>query len=428
MKKLIGGLLIIVHICAIGQDSTEAQQERNQKWQQDFAQLVKLIETEHLNYGHTINEEAWKEKVYEIYEAIPTMTNLEVIGAFMELMAKIGDGHTVLYPPMEGQYGFTALPLEFYFFEEDLYIRGAETSYASLVGCKVLKVGAMDIQQVIDASIPYIARDNQMQVKWILPIALGFADIYQLIGAVQDRDTIDFVLETPDGELKNTVLKSGILTKDPMSRFVPEQWTDMRKGQNLLWTKDPDNYYWYEYLEAQKVVYFQFNQVRNKDEQDLKTFCKELMNFINSEEVTALIIDIRLNNGGNNVLNKHLVEPLSKNEKINKKGHLFTIIGRRTFSAAMNLSSDLENNTQTLFVGEPTGSRPNFYGEDNLFVLSNSKLSGSISNRYWQGGKSADDNRPWIAPDIPAELTAMQYMRNQDPALEAIFEYLGLNR
>ena len=44
-------------------------------------------------------------------------------------------------------------------------------------------------------------------------------------------------------------------------------------------------------------------------------------------------------------------------------GHLFVIIGRRTFSAAQNTVNMIEKNTNATFVGEPTGSRPNFVGE-----------------------------------------------------------------
>jgi len=75
-------------------------------------------------------------------------------------------------------------------------------------------------------------------------------------------------------------------------------------------------------------------------------------------------------------------------------------------------------------VGEPTGSSPNFYGEDNVFQLPNSGLTGSISSRYWQGGTTSDDPRKWIEPDLPAVLTATDYRNNVDPCLEAIFKYL----
>ena len=61
---------------------------------------------------------------------------------------------------------------------------------------------------------------------------------------------------------------------------------------------------------------------------------------------------------GNNFLNQSLVHGLICCKKINQPGRLFALIGRHTFSAAMNLAVDLERNVHVLFAGEPTGSVP----------------------------------------------------------------------
>ncbi len=399
-----------------------------QAWQQDLEYLVEQVEKEHKNFTHSISLKEWQNAVQKVHNEIPQMNDLEIIGAFMELLAKIGDGHTLLYPPFQGTHAFKALPLEFYFFEDELYVRAAEPEYRSLVGAKVEKVGSMSIKAIMDACKVYLGHDNDMQLKWIMPVALGFSDIYELIGASKDRDSIAFTLQFLEGRRKTVSLKSGPLTRDPMARFAPSDWIDLQNSKIPLWKKNPENLYWYEYLTDRKIVYFQFNQVRNKPDQSLADFVKELFQFVDENEVKALILDIRLNNGGNSFLNRALIHEIIRNEKINTRGKLFTIIGRRTFSAAMNLTSDLERHTATLFVGEPTGSKPNFYGEDNLFILPNSGLTGSISSRYWQGGHTSDDTRTWIAPHLAADLSLDDYLNDEDPALEAIFSYLEASK
>ena len=75
-------------------------------------------------------------------------------------------------------------------------------------------------------------------------------------------------------------------------------------------------------------------------------------------------------------------------------------------------------------VGEPTGSSPQFYGEDTEFELPYSKLTGSISSRWFQNRFISDDERPWIAPDIVAELTFDDLRDGRDPAMEAIRRHL----
>ena len=123
-------------------------------------------------------------------------------------------------------------------------------------------------------------------------------------------------------------------------------------------------------------------------------------------------------------LNPSLIHEIIRCDKINQKGKLFTIIGRRTFSAAMNLTVDLERNTHMLFVGEPTGSSPNFVGEGNQIILPYSGITINASSWYHQRS-SPGDQRTWIAPDIPAFLTSQDYKSNIDPAIDAILDYLG---
>ena len=132
---------------------------------------------------------------------------------------------------------------------------------------------------------------------------------------------------------------------------------------------------------------------------------------------------MRHNGGGNNFLNKPLVHGLIKCEKINRRGHLFVITGRRTFSAAMNGAVDIERNTEAIFVGEPTGSSPNFIGESTPITLPISRVRLTCSSIFWQSS-TALDQRTWIPPDIVAELSSNDYRHNRDPAMNAILSYI----
>ena len=184
--------------------------------------------------------------------------------------------------------------------------------------------------------------------------------------------------------------------------------------------------YWFEYLENEQLVYFQYNRIVDDEGEPFGTFIERMFTFIEEHPVKALLIDIRMNDGGNSDLYPVLITHLIRHPEINQTGSLFTIIGRRTYSAAMNLAVDLEYWTNTLFVGEPTGSSPNFVGENKLFTLPNSKLRVSVSDRYHQRGASnSTDKRIWIAPHLPAELTAADFRNNVDPVLQAIRSYLA---
>jgi hypothetical protein len=69
------------------------------------------------------------------------------------------------------------------------------------------------------------------------------------------------------------------------------------------------------------------------------------------------------------------------------------IIGRKTASAAQCLATQIERNASAIFVGEPTGSCPNFVGETRPLNLPYSKKQASISDLYWQNSVVSDVDR-----------------------------------
>jgi hypothetical protein len=101
---------------------------------------------------------------------------------------------------------------------------------------------------------------------------------------------------------------------------------------------------------------------------------------------------------------------------------LFVIIGRATFSAAVNSVGDLERLSNAIFVGEPTAGAPSSWGDPKKIILPNSGLIARISTIYWRDWTS-DESRPWIAPDISATVSSDDYFANRDPAMNAVLSF-----
>jgi hypothetical protein len=186
--------------------------------------------------------------------------------------------------------------------------------------------------------------------------------------------------------------------------------------------RKPGSPYWFEHLPERKAVYFQYNAVLDDPKESIARFCERLFRFVDEKEVERLVIDMRFNDGGNNFLNQPLVHGLIRCDRINRKGRLFLLVGRNTFSAAMNGATDIERHTEAIFIGEPTGSSPNFVGESVIVILPYSKIWVSISDLYWQRSV-AMDSRPWIAPRLHLPPTFADYRAGRDPALEAALAY-----
>jgi hypothetical protein len=129
------------------------------------------------------------------------------------------------------------------------------------------------------------------------------------------------------------------------------------------------------------------------------------------------VLDLRHNGGGDGDRNRAIVRALLRS-RFDERGRLFVITGRRTFSAAQMLICDLERWTSPIFVGEPSASRANHYGDSALLVLPNQRVTLRVSTLWWQWDPR--DARPWIAVDLAAPLTVDTYRTGRDPALEAI--------
>jgi hypothetical protein len=142
--------------------------------------------------------------------------------------------------------------------------------------------------------------------------------------------------------------------------------------------------FWFEYLSAHDLVYFQFNAVRDHPAETFAAFCDRLFGFIEDRNAGQLAIDMRWNGGGNTPLTQHLLHHLIASRRLSRRGALFVIIGRLTFSAAQNTVTAIERETSAILVGEPTGSRPNFIGERIEFELPYSKVRANAADLFWQ--------------------------------------------
>ena len=92
-------------------------------------------------------------------------------------------------------------------------------------------------------------------------------------------------------------------------------------------------------------------------------------------------------------------------------------------SAAMPPQADsLFDDAEEDLFGEPTGSSPNFIGEETIFTLPYSKVLANVSDLYWQSAWPMD-YRTWIAPQIYTPPTFAAFSASRDPALEAIISY-----
>lgn len=412
----------------VAQKNGDSGKTETEKWREDLRYIAEQMPLFHKDLFHQMTREQFDTAIKKLYDRIPVLARHQIIVEMQRIAAMAGDGHTNIYPTRDPKIGFHVFPVKMYFFGDGLFIRSADKEHADLVGVKIIKIGNATVKEAYDAVREIIGRDNEMDVKFFAAHLLVMPEILHALGLSDNAESAKFTFETKSGQKIVELKAAGAVEMMPadtdMSWLPKTGWTDSRTGSGApLWLKDPQNKFWYEYLPDSKTVYFQYNQVGNKDNETLAAFSKRLFAFVEANPVERLVIDMRLNRGGNGEFNRALLLDIIKSARINQRGKLFAIIGRSTFSAAQFMANNLEKYTNCIFVGEPSGSKGNIYGDSRKITLPNSGMTVRVSVYYWQDW-SPWDTRPWTAPEITAELTSEDYRLNRDPAMEAVLNYV----
>ncbi|MEO6654536.1 MAG: tetratricopeptide repeat protein, partial [Pyrinomonadaceae bacterium] len=385
------------------------------QWQTDLQFLAANMQRQHPNLFRRVPKTEFDAAVKSLNDRIPSAGVEEILTGFMRIVAMVKDGHTGMFPAEYFRSG--VFPVRFYLFEDGLFIQKAAPQYAELAGAKVIKIGDLAAGEAFNRVATLAGADNEMGVRENAPLFLAIPEILTGIGILDPKQDLKLTVEI-GGKQRTVDIKREVSVNELIR--TPTDWLDAA-AKKPLYLQHTEDLYWFEYLKDKKLIYVQQNAVANKSDETIAAFYERVMKFADAHPVDKFVIDLRRNDGGNNGLNRPVVIGLIKS-KINERGKLFVITGRRTFSAAQNFVNELEKYTNSIFVGEPTAGRPNHYGDGRGVTLPNSRLNVQISTLYWQD-MDPRDNRQWTAPQVAASLSSTDYSKAVDPALQAIINY-----
>jgi tetratricopeptide (TPR) repeat protein len=396
-----------------------------QEWQEDLRFLQKTIHKDYSFLFKKVTKEDFDAAVEDFYVEIPQLEAHEILVGFSKLVASFEYGHTV-FGYWEGIIPYHQLPVVLYHYDDGIFLQGVQKDYEEALGTKLLAIEGMPIEKVLELMRPVVPAENEQFVKAYGIHYLTFPEFLHAQGVLKTlKNNIVLTLEKEGKQFEQQIMAV------PAERFprrygmvIPgEDWLESRDlSETPLYLKHLDKIYYYEYLPEQKTVYVRQSQIQDDSLQAIPEFYDEVFDFVDKNEVEKLILDVRLNGGGNNYKNKPIVTGVIGSEKINHTGKFMVILGRRTFSACQNLVNELHTYTNAVFFGEPTGENINFYGDNRPVTLPNTKINALLSFAWWQD-KPQWENGPWLAPQIATGMTFEQYRTNQDPALDAALSF-----
>lgn len=424
MKTIILFTIILFTVVCNCYSQTAAE------WQSDLRYLQSSVHSDYANLFYNISAEVWDKAVDDLYLKIPDMDKYQIVAGFVELVALFKIGHTRINTRAlqldSGDLGLHTIPYQLYRFSDGVYILKADNKYEEAVGGKVTRIGKLTTDEAIEAVRPLVNCENEQGFISNAMYYLSILEFLKSQGITENSDEVP-ITYLKNGEEVTTIFQAGTIfnMNHTTGLETPAGWSEARKsGDYPLWQKDPGLFRYMEYIPENKTLYVRHSVVLDDSDKTIESFFRNVADFINQNDVQKLILDLRMNGGGNNYLNKPVIKCIIKSEKINQPGKFYCILGRRTFSAAQNLVNELENYTEVIFAGEPTSENVNFYGDAKTETLPNSKLQARLSWLWWQN-KDPRDKRTATFPALAVDMSFDDYYNNEDPVMNVINESNG---
>jgi hypothetical protein len=376
-----------------------------EQWLEDVQCFARELPKRHANAFYHVSREQFGKAVAELERRLGQMNGDEIYVGLNRIANLVGDGHT--HVSFRGDAA--NLPLKIQRFGDDYRVTFVAPGQEKALRTRVLKIQDVPISRAREMLLSMTPQDEttilaQLRVENYLRAGL----VLHGYDIIPDRGTARFTLADDDNHQFSMEFRA--LPPGMEVRWVPAY------QDPPLFRQKPEDPLWYTSLPEARTVYCNFRSYRN-----LAKHASGLLATVDREHPDKLVIDLRDNGGGDYEEGlKDLVEPIRQRSQVNRRGHLFVLIGPETFSAAMSNSAHFRARTAAILVGEPIGEKPNSYQESRQFTLPNSHLMVRYSIRFYRFVESGEN---LIRPDQQLVPSWSDFKAGRDPVLEWVLKY-----
>src|SRR5215467_3819222 len=164
MRRL--SLLLVAGITSL----IAADPARDTRWRQDLDTLATQLPALHPNLFFQTPRAVFDQAVSDLRNAIPQLTDTQVLAGLARITALPHDGHTNLSLTQIAAT-FRQLPLALQWFEDGLFITAASAAYPRAVGARVLRIGDRTVDEAYNAVAELISHEND---PWVRQTSLSY--------------------------------------------------------------------------------------------------------------------------------------------------------------------------------------------------------------------------------------------------------------
>ena len=391
---------------------------RTDRWLADLDFIIDQLLATHPNPFASVAQPIFETNAANLRERTRVLPENLIPIAFAELVATISDSHTAIYLPAAS---LSRLPIRVARVQEGLVITHATSANQGLLGSLLVAIDGVGVEEIERRLGRLIAHENDAWLEAQIPAHIIIPEALEYLGVAASSEQTRLRVRDLNGA-ESTVTVTSI----PPRTGTSLKWIfdDSAFTAPLYLTRE-DNY-WSSYLAESRTLYVAYQRAQQMPGQTVDEFAAGLETFALNNPVDRIVLDLRLNRGGNSGLLQRFIEGIPSSP-FDDSETLFVLIGHDTFSSGMLNAFDLMRLTQATFVGQPTGGKPDHFGEVVSHTSPNFGLPASFSTRRFEllGDDSVESLFPDIRVDAP---TRSQFLSGGDPFLDAVLGQTSSSR
>jgi hypothetical protein len=364
----------------------------------------------------------------------------------MRAVAIPRNAHSV---PLVGRF-LDALPIRTWWFSDGLYVLSTDPTSTDLLGARVEKFGPLTADEALTHVAPYISGTDQ-RIRYLSASLLTSPMVLRRIGAAPPTGDIPLTFRLRNGQTHSIGLRTadkpdpgnlrelfahGWSVLIPDEKDLPDRWSHILDGiddRSPAYAK-PSIFSTQWIGDEGKILYIRSTAILSDGKNNLRDDLLDgvLQKRIVPKQPRFVVVDLRLNNGGNFFETMLFTQALPK--LMPRDGRIFVLVSRATLSAALVTAAMLKRagpNNVTL-MGEHMGDEGRFWAETQTVTLPNSKIPVLYATKledlergcpdlgecYWPATAFAHGTVS-IEPEVKIDVSFADYAAGRDPVLDA---------
>jgi hypothetical protein len=366
--------------------------------------------------------------------------------AIAHLVALADNGHSRINPgPLSRHHN--RLPCRLYRFDDGYWVIRARPACRQALGMKIVAIDGHPVDEVANQMYQYFGGPKNHYYQSVAAYFLESPDLLNAAGIASAPDRLTLRVASSDGGEHDEDI-----TAEPPDEQAPHVDSDQFlspaafEGEPADWTpflpataELPiffSNYelpFNFEYWAKERVAYAQFRSNENEPGHPISAFVKSVRSKVALDQPRDLIVDLRLDQGGDFTTTASLMKDLT--HLASSIDHVYILTSAWTFSAGdVDVALAKEHGGRKItVVGQGVGDRTRIWAEGGNMTLPNSKLSVRFATGLhdYTHPCTGEDGCFWVMyffqthvdnlqPDVYVPYNFDDYSHLRDPVLSRV--------